>query len=201
VRRLGYLLVAAGVAATLYICFFLAVGDPVTAHYGNEKQRELRRELADSERARANSHARAHPRRIADGDPLGVIRIPRIGLEAVFVQGTRSADLAEGPGHYPTTALPGSRRVVAIAGHRTTYGAWFRHIDELGRGDAISLDYGGRRYTYVVTGHEVVAPTNWNVISDRGYPTLVLSTCHPVYSASHRYIVFARLVRGRQLKT
>jgi len=63
---------------------------------------------------------------VGEGDALGRIQIGKIGIDYVFVQGTDGASLRKGPGHYPTTALPGQGRTVAIAGHRTTYGAPFR---------------------------------------------------------------------------
>jgi sortase A len=48
-------------------------------------------------------------------------------------------------------------------------------------------------FRYRITGHRVVTPKTWSVIANRGYDRLVLSACHPLYSASHRWIVFAKL--------
>jgi sortase A len=116
----------------------------------------------------------------------------------IVVEGTSSGDLEKGPGHYNTasgvnTRLPGMGGVVAIAGHRTTFLHPFRHIDDLRSGDNIYLEmpYGVFRYT--VYFHKVVANTDWSILRHRSYEKLVLSACHPLYSATHRWIVFARL--------
>ena len=74
--------------------------------------------------------ARALDRRADDGDPLGPDH-PAHRAQEVFVAGTDGGDLRKGPGHYPSTPLPGDRGTVAIAGHRTTYGAPFRKLDKL----------------------------------------------------------------------
>jgi sortase A len=193
-RRFGYALMAVGVAAFAYVGLVLWRGDPVTGVYAGIQQRHLRKELAAAERRR-------RPPRIAEGHAFAVIRIPRLGLNAVVVQGTSTADLRKGPGHYRITGVPGGGRVVAIAGHRTTYGAWFRHIDDLRKGDPIELDFRGVAYVYRVTGHRVVPANDWSIIRYRGYEKLVLSACHPVYSASHRWVAFGRLVRERRISS
>jgi sortase A len=185
VRRLGWLLVVLGLAAGGYTGLILWRGDPATGLYAHIEQRHLRAELRRAVR-------RAGP--IPEGSAFAVIHIPRIGVSAVVVQGTSTGDLEKGPGHYRITGVPGSGRVVAIAGHRTTFGAWFRHLDDLRTGDPISLDFRGHRFLYRVTGHRVVQPSDWRILRYRGYEKLVLSTCNPVYSAAQRWIVFARLV-------
>ena len=127
--------------------------------------------------------------------------MPRLGLNMVVVQGTSKRDLEKGPGHYDArsgvnTSLPGMGGVVAIAGHRTTYLHPFRHIDDLRPGDAIVLrmPYGTFRYT--VYYHRIVGSSEWSILRRRRFEKLVLSACHPLYSASHRWVVFARL-QGR----
>jgi sortase A len=193
-RRVGYLLAVVGLAGCVYVGIVLWRGDPVTGVYAGIQQRHLRKELTA-----AGPTRRAAP--ISEGHAFAVIRVPRLGLNAVVVQGTSTADLRKGPGHYRITGVPGSGRVVAIAGHRTTYGAWFRHIDDLRKGDPIELDYRGVAYVYEVTGHRVVAANDWRIIRYRGYEKLVLTACHPVYSASHRWATFARLVRARRISS
>jgi sortase A len=129
------------------------------------------------------------------GQPLGRIEIQKLGLDAVFVHGTRwGADLSRGPGHYDTTSLPGLGKVTAIAGHRTTFGAPFRHIDRLEAGDLITLEMPYGTFVYRVFMHEIVDDEDWSIVRPRGFDTLVLSACHPLFSASQRWIVYARLV-------
>lgn len=132
------------------------------------------------------------------GEPLGRLVIPKLGIDPVFVNGTRwGPDLSRGPGRYPETSLPGLGRVTAIAGHRTTFGAPFRHIDRLERGDEITLELPYGTFTYSVTEHKIVANDDWSIIASHGFDELVLSACHPLFSASQRWVVFARLVEIR----
>jgi sortase A len=145
--------------------------------------------------------ARRLQKRLRLGQPLGRITIPKLDVDAVFVHGTRWAqDLSRGPGHYKETELPGLGKTAAIAAHRTTFGAWFRDIDDLERGDQIRLrlPYGTLRYR--VFTHEIVESDDWSIIRDRGFDTLVLSACHPLYSADNRWVAFARLVRVKPLR-
>ena len=141
--------------------------------------------------------ARTLNRRTDDGQPLGRIRMPAIGVSSVVVAGTDGASLRRGPGHYPGTPLPGARGTVAIAGHRTTYGAPFRRLDRLDRGDRIEVRMPYGRFVYEVERERIVAPTATWVTQRVGYDRLVLSACHPLYSAAKRIVVFARLVDTR----
>ena len=137
--------------------------------------------------------ARREQRQARTGEALGRIVIPRIGMSFLVIQGTDALSLEKGPGHYPGTAFPGLGRTVAIAGHRTTYLAPFRHIDALRPGDRIVLQMPYGRFTYVVQWHSIVFPSALWVTRDVGYERLVLSACNPLYSAAQRIIVFARL--------
>jgi sortase A len=137
--------------------------------------------------------ARVARRTAQEGDPIGRIDIPEIGADFVVVQGTDSGTLRTGPGHYPDTAFPGLRGTVAIAGHRTTYAAPFRRVDDLRAGDAIVLTVPYGRFTYAVQETKIVPPSALWVTRSVGYDRLVLSACHPLYSAAKRIVVFARL--------
>jgi sortase A len=110
-----------------------------------------------------------------------------------MVEGTGTSDLRLGPGHYPSTALPGRQGTVAVAGHRTTYGAPFRHLDSVHKGDRVELRMPYGDFTYRVERTQIVPSTAVWVVRPVGYDRLVLSACHPLYSAAQRIIVFARL--------
>jgi sortase A len=186
--------------------------EPLSALYAHFQQNQLSHELdaldhaalsAPEQRALARLTdmrrrlafaARAFARRTAAGDPLGRLRIPRIGVSAVVVEGTATADLSKGPGHYPATPLPGEPGTVGVAGHRTTYGAWFRHIDRLRPGDAVELTMPYGRFTYRVERTRIVVPTALWVTRRVAYDRIILSACNPLYSAAQRIVVFARLV-------
>lgn len=137
--------------------------------------------------------ARREQRQVGTGDAIGHITIPKIGASYTVVQGTDTASLEKGPGHYPATAFPGLGQTVAIAGHRTTYLAPFRHVDALKPGDKILLKMPYGLFTYVVQFHRIVLPTALWVTGNVGYERLVLSACNPLFSAAQRIIIFARL--------
>jgi sortase A len=213
-RVLSVVLVVGGALLLADAAATLLWKEPVSSLYARHQQARLGDRLAElSDRAmtpverkavarlpsgapRLAFAARALARHVADGEPLGRIRMPSIGVSSVVVAGTGTADLRKGPGHYPGTPLPGQRGTVAIAGHRTTYGAPFRKLDRLRPGAEIelSLPYGSFRYRVERT--RIVLPTATWVTRRVRYDQLVLSACHPVYSAAKRIVVFARLVHS-----
>jgi sortase A len=102
---------------------------------------------------------------INEGDPIAIIEMPTIGVTKYVVAGVQTADLKKGPGHYPATPFPGELGNASIAGHRTTYGEPFRHLDDLNIGDPIVItDLLGRQFTYLVSNQQVVeANDSWVV--------------------------------------
>ena len=133
---------------------------------------------------------------IKEGDPMAIIELPTIGVSKFVVAGVETADLKKGPGHYPGTPFPGELGNASIAGHRTTYGEPFRHLDDLNIGDPIIItDLLGRKFTYLVSNQQVVgASDSWVVATtDRTKAVLTLTTCHPEFSAKQRLIISAEL--------
>ena len=131
------------------------------------------------------------------GKAMAILVIPKMDLDMVVVEGTDTESLKKGPGHYSQTSYPweDSGRV-AIAGHRTTYGAPFWSLDKLRQGDRITLKTEYGTYNYRVTRHIIIAPTEGWVLDPTNRPTLVLTTCNPRFSAAERLIVFAERVNG-----
>ncbi len=127
------------------------------------------------------------------GNPVGVIAIPRIDLSMVIVEGIGTAQLEQGPGHYPGTPLPGEGGNVAIAGHRTTYLHPFYDLNELVPGDSIMLTTLQGFFLYHVISSESVSPSDVSVVAPTSSPQLTLTTCTPRYSASQRLVVHATL--------
>jgi sortase A len=214
-RALSSVLIVAGVLLLADAATTLLWQEPVSAVYTRLQQGQLADELAELERAplepveqralqqiedperRLAFRARALQRRVEPGDAVGRIVLPEIGVSEVVVHGTGTGDLRKGPGHYPDTPLPGEHGTVAVAGHRTTYGAPFRHLDELESGDRIDMVMPYGRFTYRVERTRIVPPTALWVTDRVGYDRLVLSACHPLYSAAQRIIAFARLESAR----
>ncbi len=147
-----------------------------------------------------------------NGDALARIEIPAIEVDKIVVRGVNVADLRKGPGHYPSTVLPGNAGNFAIAGHRTTYGAPFNRIDELMPGDEVTVIGVQGKFTYRVLdpnaaypgyedqvdkfgpGHIIVKPSATWVLGDFGDNRITLTACHPKLSARQRIIVTAELV-------
>ncbi len=210
-RAISTVLIVAGLLLLVDAGLTLAWQEPVSALLGRVAQNKLSSQLKVIESTaptplvqkalkslpdpnrRIAFLARLARRKAKTGDAIGRISIPKIGANFVVVQGTDSASLRKGPGHYPGTALPGLRETVGIAGHRTTYLAPFRHVDELKPNDQIILDMPYGRFVYAVQGTKIVPPTQVSVTRNVGYERLVLSACHPLYSAAKRIIIFARL--------
>lgn len=132
--------------------------------------------------------------------PIGRVIIPKIGVDAVLVQGTGRGDLREGPGHWPETPLPGLGGNFVVSGHRTTYGAPFFKLNKLAAGDEIDvlLPYVAARYR--VTRSLIVRPDQTDVVAQRGVEELSLATCHPIYSARQRLVVQAEMVSFKLLR-
>jgi sortase A len=206
-RFVGSVLVVTGLLLIADVAATLLWQEPISAIMAQRAQSALRGQLKVLDRAVASdAHSVAGPsrqrlaelarreaRRVATGDALGRIRLPTLHRSYVMVQGTDEASLRKGPGHYPVTPLPGEPGTVAVAGHRTTYLAPFRTIDQLRPGDPVVLEMPYGTFTYRVQTTRVVLPTALWITHNVGYPRLVLSACHPLYSASHRIVVFARL--------
>jgi sortase A len=206
------LLILVGLLLLLDAGVTLVWQEPITALYSYFKQESLRGDLHALERADTTAAARAklvrlHERRrrieylaaelqrhARNGSAVGSIHIPTIGADYVVVKGTGTSELENGPGIYPETNFPGIPGTTAIAGHRTTWLAPFRSLGGLRRGAPVVLDMPYARFTYRVIGSRVVLPTDVSVIDPVGYSRLVLSACTPPFSASHRLIVFARLI-------
>ena len=156
---------------------------------------------------RRRGRRQRHPggRSGADG-AFAVVRIPRFGAGYArpVLEGTGRDVLALGVGHYVGTAGPGQVGNFALAGHRTTYGRPFHDVDRLADGDRVVVETAGEVYVYEVTSRSVVRPTDVEVIAPvpdepGAAPTealLTLTSCHPRYSATERFVVHGRLVEA-----
>jgi len=215
-RRVAYILsvalITAGVVIGADVAMTLAWKEPLSTIYGSIKQGQAEDSLAQLEdefpsaadlravrddrgnvEQRVDKLASLFADRVKTGQGIGRIKIDSIDLDMVVVQGTDTASLQKGPGHYPDTAFPGQGKTIGIAGHRTTYLAPFRNINEVADGDEITLEMPYGTFTYTVQKHEIVDPSQVEIVDDVGYERLVLTACHPLYSAAERWAVFAKL--------
>ena len=201
-RALGTALVVVGLLVLADAAVTLAWQEPLSALRAERSQHHLATQLRALElaaprpaggRTRLAVAARALARSRRDGQAVAELRIARIGLRTVVVRGTTAADLRRGPGLLAGTPLPGQHGTTAIAGHRTTYGAPFRSLDALRRGDAITLRLPYGTFRYAVEDRRIVQPGDLSVLRRVGHDRLVLSACHPLFSAARRIVVLARL--------
>ena len=177
-RILSIALITAGLTILSDVGLTLAWQEPFSSFYGWLQQREAAGELRNLEaqypgpadlaklrgvplapdRARILAHRfRAH---LQTGHAIGRISSGRLGFAGIVVEGTDTASLQKGPGHYPDTALPGEGDTVAIAGHRTTYLAPFHDINRLRPGDLIVLKMPYATFTYEVQSASSIPATS-----------------------------------------
>jgi sortase A len=205
-RILSTALITAGLVVLADAVTTLVWQEPVSAAYGTFQQGRASDELEELEDdfstevagglpvdKRVRILAKRFEREISNGDAIGRLKIPRIDLDKVVMNGTDTATLQVGPGRYPQTPLPGLGSTTGIAGHRTTYLAPFRRINDIRDGDEITFELPYGTFTYAVEKHEIVDPSEVQIVDPVGYERLVLTACHPLYSAAERYAVFARL--------
>ncbi len=125
---------------------------------------------------------------------LGSIEIPAIDVSWDLQQGMTLTAINRGPSQWPGTALPGAVGNMVIAGHRTTRGAPFRHLDSLVPGDEIVFKVDGVKYVYGVVETLFVLPTDTWIADQTHASTVTLFACHPVGSARQRIVVRGELV-------
>ncbi len=209
-RILGTLMIVAGTLTLAWAVTVWQWQDPFTAAYTHWQQHKLaqslEREVAAfrprrvdrtdfaAERRQIETDARRFRHLAQPGQAIGRIVIGRLGLHMVFVNGTDHGSLTKGPGRDVRTYMPGQNRLVYIAGHRTTYLAPFSHIDAIRNGDDIRLEMPYATFVYRAVRHRVVAATDLSVLRSPRHELLELQACHPRFFATHRYIVYARLV-------
>lgn len=187
-RILGILCLAGAVGVGGYLAWLLWGTGLTTKRH----QSELRREFEPSLDSRPIPQTPEQEPVHLPGDAVAILVIPQIDVDVVIVEGTDTESLKRGPGHYTKTAYPWQDRGrVAIAGHRTTYGAPFWSLDKLRPGDRIILQTEYGTFRYEVTRSFIIVPSNDSVLDQTTEPTLVLTTCNPRFSAAQRLIVVA----------
>lgn len=145
------------------------------------------------------------------GQVIARLEFPSLGSSHMVMEGVEAELLRGGLGRYTSTSHLGGSGNVAIAGHRSTYGAPFADIDALRPGDAIVVDtpLGVALYEVmdprvafslwidrvreVGPGYVIVGPDDGFVLADVGDDRLTLTACHPRFSARERIIVAARM--------
>jgi len=200
---IGTVLLVAGVTLALSPIFTnvyarLFLTDPVDEEIAelleNGNEAEIPYMIEPEEPEEAEPEEPDHPEALPEES--GVLKIPALDLMVEVGYGVELPDLRSGPGFYPESGYPDTGNV-SIAGHRTTYGAPFRYVDELIEGDEIRLFYNDKVYIYRVEEVFATHTKDWSVIDPTEKPALTLTTCHPPGWATERLIVRAYLEEGR----
>jgi sortase A len=212
-RIAGTILAVAGLGMLAWVLVVWRWQDPFTALYTHWKQHQLsqayerrfsayepaqlrRNEVSVSARTKVIAReARLYRIHSGRGQAIGRIRVPRLDLNMILVNGTDHSSLTKGPGRDRRTYMPGEGQLIYIAGHRTTYLAPFAHIERLRSGDAVTLEVPYATFRYRVFKHRIVGAHEMSVLRSHGVEVVELQACHPRFFASQRYIAYARLVR------
>lgn len=207
---LGTVLAVAGVLTLLWALLVWQWQDPFTALYTKWEQHQLASQYEKrtrsfdttisgvnvaAERESIAREAKRYRTSSKRGQVIGRLRVPRMGVNMLLVNGTDHDTLKKGPGRDGRTFMPGENRLVYIAGHRTTYLAPFSHIDRLRSGDRVMIEVPYGTFIYAVTRHRIVAATDLSVLRSPKHELVELQACHPRFFASHRYIAYAQLLR------
>jgi sortase A len=222
-RILGTSLIVAGICAATWTIVVWRWQDPFTALYTLYQQHKLASRyhkivatyhplLTQRKAARARNHAspavrlaverrlvaldaQHYRRTLRPGEPLGRIKVPRLGLSSILVTSTDHDSLTKGPGWYTGSYLPGAGQLIYIAGHRTTYLAPFAHIDRLRPGDTVTIEVPYGTFVYRVRSHVIVPADDVARLRSHNREVVALQACHPRFFATNRYIVYAAPVR------
>lgn len=210
-RVVSKLIIAAGLGLMAWAVVVWQWKDPFTGLYTHYEQRKLVERYegrmssfrpvsshpASSPAARIAREARRYRSSVAPGEPIARIEIPRLGIDMILVNGTDPESLKRGPGRDERTFMPGEGELVYIAGHRTTYLAPFSEINRLRPGDSVTIGLPYATVRYAVTRHVIVPANDLSRLQSPGEELLALQACHPRFSATHRYIAYARPVSMR----
>jgi sortase A len=178
-RATSYFLLALGVAALGYVGY---VSADSKAYQAIEKEKFVQAAVTQN------------PQMLREGDVIGEIQVPRLGLDSMVVQGGTSRNLRRAVAHISNSALPGQWGNVALAGHRDTF---FRPLRDIRAGDEVRFKTAAGTFEYRVQSIEIVGPRDTKVLEPSSGRDLTLITCFPfgfVGRAPGRFIVRAREV-------
>jgi sortase A len=202
----GELVITLGLLLLLFAAWQLWWTDVVSDRAASQAVATLEDEFSHAPGTGSVLPASGIPPGIGEESAFAIVRIPRFGADYArpLVEGTGRPALALGLGHYAGTAGPGQVGNFAIAGHRTTYGRPFHDVDRLRDGDRVVVETLATVHVYEVTSREVVRPTDVEVLAPvpddpsatATAATLTMTSCHPKYSATERFVVHGRLVES-----
>ena len=198
-RTTGNVFIFLGLSILFFVLYELVGTSAITKARQHDLQADFDQELAVGLNPAFTGKLPLPGNRRSSVRALARIKIPKIGVNVIVVEGVTLERLAYGPGHYPSTKLWGERGTVGVAGHRTGWGAPFFNLDRLRRGDEVIVETTAATYTYRVTDDIVVSPIHSEVLEgnprSKAEQQMVLTTCTPKFTAKNRLIVFTDLVK------
>jgi sortase A len=176
----------------LFVAGALAVGFVALALLSASAFQERARNSLQKQIVAQQDQRVDRPRTVAkEGDVLGRIEIPRLGMMVAILEGTTTRTLRLGVGHIDGTALPGESGNTGIAGHRDTY---FRPLKDIRQGDEIQIQTATGLSRYTVDWVKIVTPDDTGILAPAAESSITLVTCYPFYflgAAPKRFIVHA----------
>ncbi len=206
----GILLIIGGLGVLLYIPstwvmgYFAQRGLPGEFDQESASALSLNQSVLDKMQGAAEAEklrelAKAFQRQLRSEQPIARLEIPRIGINAVVVEGTTDGSLRKGVGHMEGTPLPGMGENFSLAGDRVLYGAPFLNIDDLSAGDEIKVKTTYGEFVYNVVGSRITEPEDTEILKYPGFEAITLITCDPPWDTSHRLVVQGKLVSSKLL--
>lgn len=198
-RTTGNVFIFLGLSILFFVLYELVGTSVITKARQSDLQADFDKELAAGLNPAFTGKLGVPGNRRSSVNALARIKIEKIGVNVIVVEGVTLERLAYGPGHYPSTKLWGEKGTTGVAGHRTGWGAPFFNLDRLVRGDTVVVETKEATYTYRVTDKIVVSPIHSEVLSgnpkSKAAQQMVLTTCTPKFTAKNRLIVFTDLVK------
>ena len=202
----GEVLITTGVLLLLFVAWQLWWTDVTANREQANTIRSLEQDFGDLQHGGlGDTEALATLKNMPFGEAFAIVRIPRFGADYArpVIEGSDRGVLKKGIGHYHGTAMPGQVGNFAVSGHRTTYGRPFHNIDRLRKGDVIVVETKKNFVVYAVDRHVLVRPWQVEVLAPvpqhpGDKPTkavMTMTSCHPKYSATQRYVTFSHLVK------
>ncbi len=206
----GILLIVAGLAVLLYIPatwvlgYFVQRGLPAEFDQESASALSLNQSVMDKMQGAAEAEkirelAKAFQKQMHSEQTIARLEIPRIGVNAIVVEGTTDGALRKGVGHLEDTPLPGMGENFSLAGDRVLYGAPFLNLDDLQEGDEIRVKTTYAQFAYTVVGQKITTPEDTEILKSPGFEAVTLITCDPPWDTSRRLVVQGKMTSASLL--